>query len=239
MRHPGQVRAPAVCRAQLDLWIVSELVHDTFHDRVKQFVAVRHVPVQRHRADSQPGRHRAHGRGPDALLVHQFQRGRDDPVQRQTPAGRLRRPGLVCAFVTETSPQDDGCAQRPARSGPSAGCSPADHLKVCGLYKSACVCSPPGWPARRPQAHMAGEESAIAAFCAECSSCMGKAGVELATAVLVLRGVRTGRLPTAPPGLARCLSPSFAASGRHAVLKRVPPQLDGRPQRRGRVRVRR
>src|ERR1700716_1647279 len=84
MRHAREIRPPPVHRTRLDLWIVGELVDDPLHDRVKQLIAVLHIPVQRPRAAPQPRRPRPHRRRPDALLINKPKCDRDDPVQRQT-----------------------------------------------------------------------------------------------------------------------------------------------------------
>ena len=67
--------------------------------------------------------------------------------------GRLRRPGLVCAFVTKTSPQDDSCAQRPARSGHLPAARLLIILRSAGFMNPPRPCSAPDRPARRPPAH--------------------------------------------------------------------------------------
>jgi hypothetical protein len=72
VRQAREIRPPPIHRPQLDLRIVGELVDDPLHHRVEQLIAVLHIPVQRHRADPQPRRHRPHCRRPDALLIHQL-----------------------------------------------------------------------------------------------------------------------------------------------------------------------
>jgi hypothetical protein len=81
VRHASQVRAPAGHRPKLNIAIVTQLADYPFHDLVQQLVPVADIPGQRHGADAQPGRHGRHGRGADALLVHELQRGRHDPLK--------------------------------------------------------------------------------------------------------------------------------------------------------------
>jgi hypothetical protein len=81
---------PPVLGQVEDLGVRFHVVDNAFHDGVEELLATGHIPVQRHRLDSEQCPETAHRQARKPLVVDERDRGVDDPVsaQRDTLRGR-------------------------------------------------------------------------------------------------------------------------------------------------------